>query len=467
MISIARAKEIAKRWRGVGAVVEFLNKDERLGRRLMGGTWWLTLGVGIYSGATLVSSVVLARLLGMQQFGNYTILISTLGVVLTLAGPSIGYTSSKYVSEYRYSNPEKAGRVVALTNLLALGFSLVFALVMAAGAAFIASDILHVPDIRGELIVASIAVLFTGINGAQRGTLSGLQRFRAVALVNVVQGILLLVLLFPLVHPYGIMGAVIAQSMAIGGSCLVGSIAIRREMRRLRIPRHYLPRSEDFSIFAGFALPSYLISVAAMLSSWVVGILVVRSPGGSYQMGIFGVATQIFLACMFLPTMISQPCLPILSEQLKQGNEKRPAVRRLLVFMVTLSFSVTLVLAVLLILTGHSALGVFGKGLDGYYSLLIITILTALLAASIGPLNYYMTARGDVWLALMLSLAATGANIAILLALRDSGAAAGAVWGRFFSYVCIAPILLFYVLRTLRFAKERHSPAGGVAIETT
>lgn len=452
------AKRLAKRQKTFVSVAQFLNRDDQLGRRLMGGTGWLTLGVGVYSAASLATSVLLARLLGIQQFGNYTILMTTLGVVLTLAGPSIGYTSSKYVSEYRYTNPEKAGRIIALTNLMALSFSLVFALVIVIGAGLISRNILKVPSIRVELMVASLAVLFTGVNGAQRGTLSGFHRFRDIALVNVVQGTLLVTLLFPLVRPYGIMGAVIAQSIAIAGSCIVGSFAIRREMRRLQIPRHNLPRREDFGIFGGFAFPSYLISIGSMVSSWTIGVLIVRSPGGSYQMGIFGVVTQIFLACMFLPTMISQPCVPILSEQLQQGEARRPAVRRLLSLMVSLSFLATLVLGLLLIVSGHFALGVFGSGLDRYYSLVVITILTAMFAAMLGPFNYYMTAKGDVWLAFGLSVIGIGANVGILFALRDSGAATGAVWGRLLSYLIVSPVLVYYALYTLRTdEKERHS----------
>jgi O-antigen/teichoic acid export membrane protein len=441
----------------LAAIQSLLDRDQGLGRRLMGGALWLTVGAGVSSGATLLSSIVLARLLGITGFGNYTILMTTLGVVVMFAGPSLGWTSSKYVSELRHADPDKAARVITLTNITAFALSLLFALVMVFGSGFLVREVLKVPSLRSELMVAAIAVLLTGINGAQRGTLAGFHLFSGVALVNVIRGLLFLLLLFPLARPYGIMGAIVAQGIAVAGSCVVASLAIRREMVRLKMPLFRIPQREDWAIFQGFTIPAYFMSVATILSSWVVGVIVVRSENGSYQMGVFGIASQIFLACMFLPSMVSQPCLPLLSEQLQRGRDGLRSVRRLLILMISLSFGLTSLLGAALLLSGHTALAVFGEGLEAYYFLMLLTILTAVLAASIGPLNYYMTARGDMWYAFILSVLGTVANIGALLALRHSGAAMGAVWGRFLSYLVITPPLLVYLIRSYRRSTSTRS----------
>lgn len=437
-----------KQGRRIVALSDFLDKDEGLGRRLMGGAWWMAIGGAASSGSSLLTSVILARMLGIARFGAYAVLASTLGVVLMLAGPSISWTSAKYVAEHRYSNPGKAARVIALTNLMALGFSLVFALVMLLGAGFITRVILALPQYRVELMVASSAVLFAGISGAQRGTLAGFHAFRTVALVNITQGALGLLLLVLLARPYGVLGAMIAQGAALGVSCVVGNIAIWREMRRLEMPRFLLPEREDFGVFRGFTLPAYLISIVAMISSWIVGVLVVRSPNGTYEMGIFGITSQILLFCMFLPSMVGQPCVPIISERLQHGAKALPAIRRLLIAMVALSFLMSIAFAAVLIVFWHSVVVMLGKGLEGYYSVVILTLLTAVIAATQGPLNYYMNARGDMWLAFFLSVLSLVASVVILLILRDSGAARAATWGRLMSYALLTPILLFYVYRT-------------------
>ena len=428
----------------------FLNQDDRLGRRLVSGAWWLAVGGAISNGSTLIGSVLVARLLGVTSFGHYTILVSTLGVVMMLAGPSIGWTSSKYVAEFRQSDPRKAARIIALTHLVAIAFSLLFALVLIIGARAITQDVLKVPEIRVDLIVASVAVLFNGINGAQRGTLGGFQQFRTVALVNAAQGVTLVSLFLLLVGPYGIMGAVVAQGCAAMVSCLVGSVAIQAQMRRARMPRFAFPQKRDLAVFGGFTVPTYLISISAIASSWFVGVLVVRSPNGSFEMGIYGIATQVFLTCMFLPTMLAQPCVPILSQELRHGRERGAAIRRLMLFMVSATFFIAVLIGGGLLAFGDSVLAIFAKGLDHYYSLLVLTVLTAVVASSAGPLNYYMAARGDMWLALVLNCFGVAANVAVVFVLRESGAAAGAVWGRFIYYIGVFPFLVAYAVVTMK-----------------
>ena len=92
-----------------------------VGHRLARGTFWMVTGTVISRMLGLVSSIILARILGKVPFGELGTIQSTVGLFAAFAGLGIGITATKYVAEFRESETDRCGRVI--------GFSLGGALV--------------------------------------------------------------------------------------------------------------------------------------------------------------------------------------------------------------------------------------------------------------------------------------------------------------------------------------------------
>ena len=427
-----------------------LSERGSLGQRLLGGAFWLTVGGVASSGATLVCSVVLARQLGISRFGQYSILASTLGIFTMFSGPSLGWTATKFISENREKDPGYATRIMTLTNLMALAFSGLCAAVLALGSGRLAGEVLRAPALRPALLMGSILLLFTGINGAQRGALAGFEAFKAVAVVNVFNGALMVGLVVLLARRHGIAGAVAGQGLAVILTCAAGYLVLKKITRNHRMAQFARPRWEDLRVFRGYTVPYYLISTLSMASSWMVGVLVFHGRNGAYEMGIFGITNQVFLAGMFLPSMICQPCLPILAEQIRPGVTGRAAVvRKVIRFSVLISLGVAVAQGGAIYLWGRPILGIFGKGLEVAMPLLAITLMTTLIATAQGPLNYFMSASGHAWLGFALSALSMAGNLGTILALESRGALA-ATWARLVSFAILTPILVWYYRYRLR-----------------
>jgi len=81
---------------------------------------------------------ILARTLGKAGFGELAILQSTVGMFSVFAGFGLGLTSTKYIAELRWSDPQRAARISAVSLLVGLCTGAVTALIM-----FLFSDVLH------------------------------------------------------------------------------------------------------------------------------------------------------------------------------------------------------------------------------------------------------------------------------------------------------------------------------------
>jgi O-antigen/teichoic acid export membrane protein len=73
--------------------------------RLAIGAFWSIVGALFGQGLRLLSNIVIARSLGKTGFGEYGMIISTVGLIAGLGGVGIGVSVAKHVAEYRTSNP--------------------------------------------------------------------------------------------------------------------------------------------------------------------------------------------------------------------------------------------------------------------------------------------------------------------------------------------------------------------------
>ena len=90
-----------------------------LGARLARGTFWNLLAGIASRSLALVGSILIARILGKKTYGELGILQSTLEMFGSLAAFGLGLTSTKYVAEYRRTDPDKAGRILAMSSWVA------------------------------------------------------------------------------------------------------------------------------------------------------------------------------------------------------------------------------------------------------------------------------------------------------------------------------------------------------------
>jgi O-antigen/teichoic acid export membrane protein len=361
----------------------------------------------------LLSSIGVARLLGKVDYGALGLIQITTAMFQVFAGFGLGMTATKFTAEYRVKDPARVGRILGLSTLVSL-----FTGLLVGGAVYIFADLIAAKSLHSSFLAPMIRVsawmlVFGAINGAQVGALSGLHAFSTIARINVASGLASFPLLVGGAYFYGLRGAVWALVLSLLLNSVLSQIAIRRELRLANIQMQFRGASAEAPLLWRFSLPAILCGAMVAPVNWICGAMLARRPDGLAQMGIFNAANQWFSVLLFLPMVLEQVSLPMISERIGAQDSHRS--RRLLMASIAVNFIVVTPMVLLGILASPLIMRFYGPGFAGNASTLIVVLLTAGLFAIQAPIGQLVAAADRMWLALAMN---TGWAITMLIATR-------------------------------------------------
>jgi len=80
-----------------------------IGRRFASGSFWSFIGVSVSHVFGLLTTVIIARILGQKGYGEFGIIISTLGMFSAVGSIGLGLTATRYIAKFRKTDPKAAG----------------------------------------------------------------------------------------------------------------------------------------------------------------------------------------------------------------------------------------------------------------------------------------------------------------------------------------------------------------------
>jgi O-antigen/teichoic acid export membrane protein len=285
-----------------------------LAARLARGAFWSIAGSLISRGLGFASSILVARLLGKESFGELGIIQNTISMFGMLAGFGMGLTANKHVAEFKESDPARAGSILGVANATAWISSSIMAAVLLLAGSWLAKTTLRAPQLGSVIQLGSVLLLLSGVNGAQTGALSGFEAFRAIARINLISGALSFPATLCGAYFWGLTGAVVSLILIQAINCLLCSVELRREMSRYRIKYSYAGWRDERRLFWNFSLPAVLTGVLNSVVAWGAGALVVNQIHGYSDYGIYNAALRVKLLPETLVLMLVAPMLPILTD---------------------------------------------------------------------------------------------------------------------------------------------------------
>lgn len=366
-----------------------------LGMRLARGAFWSLAGAVISRGLGLLSSILVARLLGKTGFGELGIIQSTVGMFGAIAGFGLGLTATKHVAEFRQKDPAKAGRILALATLVALASGSVMTVALLIMAPWLAANTLAAPQLAPLLRVGAGLLFFGALNGAQTGALAGFEAFRAIAKINLASGLLAFPLMVGGALLAGLQGAVwgLVASMAI--NWLLNRLAIIRVARKAGVPLSMAGCRKEWHVLWSFSLPSAISSAIWGPVTWATAMILVNQPGGYGEMGIYNAANQWRAAVLFLPGIIGNLILPVLSNL--EGVDDKVRYRRVLNLTLLTNCGVAAVATLPIILLAKTIMSSYGAGFESGAWVLILLVASAGIAVATAVGQQALTSRGKMW----------------------------------------------------------------------
>jgi len=281
---------------------------------------WNIVRWGVSQGATFAVNIASARALGRETFGAFGILQTSLQTFTQVASFSTASTATKYVAEFRATDPRRAGRIARLCQALVSASGLVVAAGVIALSGPIAARALGVPGLQAHVAVLGIAAFFTVAGLFHGGVLAGLNRFDRLAAVSLVAAPAFVVAGAASAFRFGLPGAVGALA---GNAVLVWWLtrsAAVRELDRLGMRAGLSESLEERGIISHFALPGALTGLTAMPAIWIASAVLVRLPHGLGEMALFAAASNFRSIVLFIPGVLSGTAIPALNDAKGRGD---------------------------------------------------------------------------------------------------------------------------------------------------
>lgn len=376
---------------------------DALRAKLVSGFVWNLISTFALQGSVLLTSLILARVLGLKTFGIYALATMTVMTVVGVAQGGVGTIGTKFVGEWLHAKRERIGGVLRMCAMFTFGTGVSSAVLLALTAPWVAEKLLDSPSVGPALRWASIAALFHVQTVYLQGALQGFGAFRTISVAATWVGLFHLVGSVGAAWAWGLDGAVIAFTCSAAARWWLFRKALQACCRDNKICVASESHPEDWVLLWNFALPAGLASIVTLPCLWGVTALVARLPGGVALVGLFAVAHQLRQLVLQVPVLLNTVASSVLS-RLKGRNE---GVEYWQVFRANLLVGVGFATAVVLVLAAASShvLGLYGPGFKEGQGLLLVLLLSVI-PEMIGVTLYQLVqSSGRMWRSLFFIVA--------------------------------------------------------------
>lgn len=305
------------------------------GNRLFKDSLWTLLGNAFGKGLTVLSGIIVARLLGKDVYGEFGLLRNTLIIIAVFSTMGLGYTATVFISEAKEKTKNIVYPLVKVIELMTVIFSGCISLCVFFFsnqlALFLEDEALDIP-----LKILSVIILFNAVTTSQIGILAGLKAFKGTAVVNFVSGVANFILTFWLTFAYGFVGALSALLISQIINCVLNSGLLRKSLK------DYTSAGMQLDLVAPIiknSLPVALQEMVVSFMHWLFSIVLLKISNYG-EVGLVTVAAQWEAILLFVPIALRNVTLSHMSSSGEEDADK--IMKRMLLVNVMVSLVPTL-----------------------------------------------------------------------------------------------------------------------------
>lgn len=366
-----------------------------LASRFRSGVFWNVTAAVFNQGSTFAVAIVLARMMGRARFGEFAVVLTTVQVSVLVFGLALGYTATKYVAEFRASDPVRAARVLGFGAMLAGVTAVLSAAALALGATLVASVAFDRPGLADLLRLGALVTPWMVLNGYFTGALAGLEDYRSISLAGVVGGTSYVIACVLMALRWGIPGAIVG--MGVSGALQTGvlGLLLRAAVRRLQLPSLRASFGGEWSLVRRFALPGALGGVVTSGCSWLGTVILTRQSNGVSEIASYLVSFNLAAIVLFLPSVANGVGMSLLNHM--RGSRDAQRYWRVLWSNLWLTALVAGSAACVLALLARPALALFGGQFSDATGVLRLLLMGTALEATTMALYQVVQSNERMW----------------------------------------------------------------------
>jgi len=367
-------------------------KSSDIASRLVSGAFWSVGGRVVGSGFLLLAFIGVARIVGVEAYGELSMVRSTIIMFSAFAGAGIGLTASRYIALYRNTNQTKAHEIYLISYYFSIGFGFFISALLFLFAPLIAERSLHAIHLMPEIRLGAVALLFIALNSALGGVLTGLERFKTIAVNISLQGVLQALLIIVGAYYLGINGAI--GGLVLGAILLCG---LHYRSIQKSIPKKALKSikisKDTASVLWKFSLPAALSAILVIPVLWWCKTFVVQHVGFE-AIANYDVAEQWSLIILFIPAAIAGMVIAILSNTLAEGTAEQ--YKKIVNVNIWINATISVLASLVFCLLAVFILRSYGVGFTDVttFRILVISTIPNAVAAVLGQV---IASKGKMW----------------------------------------------------------------------
>ncbi len=392
--------------------------------RLVTGSLYTLLASLAAQAIAMVTTIIYARLLSQEDFGVLAVFLQLGQLVAPLATLGLNVAITKYVAEVRSTKPEDVARYVGVAATLSLGLGVAFSV----GYFLLASPLASFygkPELEFMMRLSAAFLLLNALTTVLTSVIQGLQAIRRLTAVNLVTQATGIPLTFIFVSEFGLVGAAIGGVVFVAFATLLIVWAVRGALRSENALLRFHWNREIAGRLLRFSVPLFvsmiLLRPALLIQASVVALWLTYG-----DLGLLRSASSLYRIALLLPSALSVPLLPAVSEVYATLTEERTREKMTSLLRLTMFLSLPLALSVGL----GSALLIpllYGQAYAPAAILLYVLTIAAFLDSMGVVAENTLLGTGRTWYILRLNVAQAavlvGGSILLVPALGVIGAA--------------------------------------------
>lgn len=375
-----------------------------LAKKFTSGAIWSLGGAIISRGLNLLATIIVARLIGKEVFGEYSIIQNTLTTAATVAGLGLGMTGTKYVASFKNIDFEKVRKIIQLILVLSVITGLLGTVIVYFSSDYIAVYILNAARLKGLLCLGSIMIIFSVIVSAINGILMGLDEFKQLAYINFLVGVFNFLALLILTYEYGLAGAVISLSlsMLINFSLCVWVLKRNCKINQLKMREDGF--WSEYRIITKFGIPAVFGNLIVVVGAWFTNIMIVNQVNGYAELAVMNAALQWQNIILFIPGTFTPVILSMLSNKYGDGQQDVKSYWRIVKLSFSINFIISGTLCVIAFFLSDYLMSIYGAGFSNYGLILRLIVVSAFLISVNNVVGQVIASMGSMWYGLLFNL---------------------------------------------------------------
>lgn len=427
-------------------------KENNLIKRILQALIFGLGGTVISKALLMLFNIIVARILGENQYGIYSIVNNTLQTFTVFAGAGIGVTLNRYVALYRDKDKKMAGILMKTLILVNAILSAMISILVFVLSKNISDLISKQINIAIYIKITSLTIFFTSISLILQSALQGFEEYRKIAIIQIVSNIITLIIGIVITKIFGIAGTIVAMLLLQITSTILFAIIIRKIIIQREIKLQIKINNTVKEAIKKVAIPAFLSSVFVVPLLWITNFIFTQRNGYN-EFAAFSVCLQWFTILNYLPEQLGQ-VRPIYTQL--YADKKIEELNKTIKNMILMSTGFAIIVSVLLMMGSKLILKTYGDFYTPYMIPFIIMLITSVFYCIQSQYGSFFQAIGKIWLCLILNLVWAISFIICFIFLHEKGVL-GYTLTYIISYVIYSIISSVTFCNVMRKSKEIES----------